>query len=741
MLKFKLIFITLTWNYLMRKQLVLFTLVLLPGMINAQERGYAISCGSTPPLLFPKQVLATDSKDIKVVADHSESSKGNYLLTGNASLNSAEFYLSADKITVEKNAEVSGASGNVKFQSKQVMLTADNIFIKKQNKATQSIFEQAQYHYTDTKINGKAKKIVNDGSKQIFDSMTYSLCPIGNTDWQMKADKVTLNPKTNYGIAKNVTIEFMGIPIFYTPHYEWVLKGRDSGFLMPSIGSYTESDSSKNNGYQFRIPYYFNLAPNRDFLLILNQLTTRGSVIEGKYRQLLNKGRIEIEGHYLNKDKIKKDNRWLLNTQLNLSLNKETELTLITNRVSDRAYFKEIAHENTDKSALMSSINVGYENKKNNLSASIFAENEQLLSGNTEYTRVPEISISKKVINPNNREINFSTISTKFKHKDPTKETGTRLHTQAAFVRNIETSAYSIKPKFTLSKTKYLMDDKANEDRSIYSFNIDSKLLLERNTYLFGKNSIQTLTPRLAYNYTPERNQSALANFDSEKINESYENLFSGKKFTGLDRISKTNDIVIGLESDFINKKTGATYLTLKIAQARHLNDTTLNKEGNLVSQKKYSNIATDAELTLDKFTLGNTLQYDPNTSKIAKSSSLLGYVVSPKKFINFTHSNDGEQRSAGIYGAYPVTQKIHLFAGINRSLTDSINNKKTAGIAYESCCWAVRIVRFNEYTGADTYDKITKFELILKGLASSDSTLAKRLKKEIPNYLTDLNN
>jgi LPS-assembly protein len=125
-------------------------------------------------------------------------------------------------------------------------------------------------------------------------------------------------------------------------------------------------------------------------------------------------------------------------------------------------------------------------------------------------------------------------------------------------------SAYSIKPKFTLSKTKYLMNDKANEDRSIYSFNIDSKLLLERNTYLFGKNSIQTLTPRLAYNYTPERNQSALANFDSEKINESYENLFSGKKFTGLDRISKTNDIVIGLESDFINKKTGATYLTLK---------------------------------------------------------------------------------------------------------------------------------------------------------------------------------
>jgi LPS-assembly protein len=87
------------------------------------------------------------------------------------------------------------------------------------------------------------------------------------------------------------------------------------------------------------------------------------------------------------------------------------------------------------------------------------------------------------------------------------------------------------------------MDDKANEVRSIYSFNIDSKLFFEKNTHLFGGNFIQTLTPRLAYNYTPERNQSNLTNFDSERINKLYENLFSSKKFTGLDRISKASDV------------------------------------------------------------------------------------------------------------------------------------------------------------------------------------------------------
>jgi lipopolysaccharide assembly outer membrane protein LptD (OstA) len=39
---------------------------------------------------------------------------------------------------------------------------------------------------------------------------------------------------------------------------------------------------------------------------------------------------------------------------------------------------------------------------------------------------------------------------------------------------------------------------------------------------------------------------------ESETIGNTYENLFSGKKYTGLDKISKANDITFGLESDFI---------------------------------------------------------------------------------------------------------------------------------------------------------------------------------------------
>ncbi|MDC9714208.1 MAG: LPS assembly protein LptD [Gammaproteobacteria bacterium] len=727
----------------MRRQLALSVIVLLSSAVSAQEREFAIGCDDTP-LLFPKQILSTDIESLDIAANHSEVSNGNYLLRGNATVNSAEYYLSADKINLQKDSKTSSASGHVKFQDKRIMLTGNKAVMKKQDDKTHTVFEQAKYHYPESKINGQAQKIVNDGTKQTFDSVTYSLCPVGNTDWVMKANKVTLDQKTNLGVAENVTVEFMGVPIFYSPYYEWALKGRSSGFLAPSFASYNESDASKDKGYQIRIPYYFNIAPNRDFLLTLNQTSTRGSVIEGKYRQLisaLNQGRVEIEGHYLNKDKISKEKRWLIDAKLDLSLNTNTELNIVSNRVSDKNYFKEITHSDTSKDSLQSSVNLSYKNKKTNINASIFSENEQLVNnGKAEYTRAPEVFINKKIIGLGNREVNFSMLSTKFKHKDTNEKTGTRTHAQAEFTRNITTNAYSLQPRFNISKTKYSMDSAPDQDRSIYSFGLDSKLFFERDASLFGKNITQTLTPRLAYNYTQGKDQSALQKFDSEAINFSYENLFSGKKFTGVDRIGKTNDITLGVESDFIDNDTGATYLSLKIAQSHYLSNTKLNETGNLVIQEKdYSNMTVAADLTLDKFTFNNDLEYDADNKEVVKHHSALSYVLNPRKFISLTHSDDGEQRTSGVYGAYPIMQKFHLFAGINRSLTDSITNRKTAGIAYESCCYALRIARFKQHLDDGSYDTVTKFELVFKGLASSDSGLAERLAEEIPNYLVNL--
>ncbi len=698
----------------MKKQFALSVIILLSSIANAQKQDYFVSCNAQS-LLFPKQTLSKDSKNLDVSAEHIEVADSNYILTGNAIINSSAYHLTADKINLQKNTQASQASGNIKFQNNDIMLTSDEAIIEKQGVKTQAMFEQVDFQHLKNKLSAQAQKITNDGNKQTLYSVTYELCPVGNQDWIMKTPKMTLDADANQGIAEDITIEFMGVPIFYYPYYEWQLKGRSSGFMAPMFATFDDAGSGKS-GYQIRIPYYFNIAPDRDFLLTFNHVSTRGEALEGKYRQLIDNGRVEINGHYLDEDKISKKRRWYFDTKLDLSLNDTTKLDIISKRVSDKLYFNEIAHDNTSTNSLSSSVNLVYQNQEENLNAAIFAENEQLVGekndeNDIEYTRVPEISISKKVQGLGARESNFSMISTKFKHKTkPSSATGMRTHAQATFTRNIKTNAYSLQPKLEVSKTEYAMDDDTNRDRSIYSFGVDTKLFFERDTNLFGKKIIQTLTPRLSYNYTPHKDQSKLPNFDSEEITNTYENLFSGKEYTGFDKIEKTNDITLGVESDFIDQETGQTHLTLNIAQAHYLDEKKVKEKG-----KNHSNIVANANLAVNKFTFNNALAYDTKANKTAKHYNALSYTSNARKFITLTHGDDGEQKSAGVYGAYPITQNTHVFADVNRSLTDSINSKKTAGLAYESCCWIMRIKRFKEITALDKFYNVTKFEFVLK--------------------------
>jgi LPS-assembly protein len=154
----------------MRKQLALSTIILLSSIVNAQEQDYVVSC-SAKSLLFPKQVLSKDAKNLDISADHSEVAGDNYLLTGNAVINSAEYYLAADKINLQKATKTSKAHGNIKFQNAGIMLTSDSAVVKKQD----STFKQVKFHYPESKINGQAQKIVNNGKEQTFDSVSYTL--------------------------------------------------------------------------------------------------------------------------------------------------------------------------------------------------------------------------------------------------------------------------------------------------------------------------------------------------------------------------------------------------------------------------------------------------------------------------------------------------------------------------------------------------------------------------------------
>jgi len=700
--------------------------------------------------LFQNQKLLQEIDSYEIEADHSQIKDQNIFdLNGNVNILGSEFSIDATKATIDKNSNTVSAYGNVQYSDLDLQLLSHKVQVFDINSSEKRFSTtESKYFYPDTKIRGNADTI--SGNKIITElgNATYTLCPIGNSDWLINADKIKINKISNRGEAEQVVLSFYGIPLIYTPSHSWVLKGKGSGFLAPRFGRYDDSSSSDDFNFYTEIPYYFNIAPDKDFLLTHKLLSSRGNIISGAYRQLTypskfyDNGKLEIEFDYLDSDEILSERRWKLNSSFHVDINPETELKFKYDRVSDQNYLKEIALQGIGQESILSFLSINHENTENKLAYSIYTEESQQVNNHSaSYTRSPEISISKGFELVNDANLNLSLNSTKFKIDDKTIVNGNRTHLEATIGKSIDTLDFSFSPNLTIYQTDYSLNKQSDTSRSLYKLNIDSSLNFERELRLMDKNILQTLVPRLAYSFVPKKNQSQIPSFDSADRSNSYTSMFDGRKYTGLDRISNLNEFTLGVESEFIDDDNGDTFLTLNAAQTFRLEDQTIDGDGNFVKQKNKSDILTSLEFRHNSIKLSNKLELDSgNSSTVNKNNTEFTYLFSPKKFINVGYLDDNGDESTFLNTAIPLNNKIHFFLGTNKSLSLNKINKITAGIGYESCCWAFRLGHFKKFLGGNDWDHTTSFEIVLKGLSSTSPNFAKTLEKEIPNYLVDFN-
>ena len=122
-----------------------------------------------------------------------------------------------------------------------------------------------------------------------------------------------------------------------------------------------------------------------------------------------------------------------------------------------------------------------------------------------------------------------------------------------------------------------------------------------------------------------------------------------------------------------------------------------------------------------------------------------LKYAPSSRQFLSLSFTDDGTTEIGKIYGAYPMSSEIHIFGGLNREINKTtshgVTKTYTTGIAYESCCWAIRMAHFQEdkNQGNNSNNYSTGLELILTGLGSTSTPLKGRIESNIPGYSANL--
>lgn len=159
----------------------------------------------------------------------------------------------------------------------------------------QIIFNQTIYHISEPTLRGMSLSV-----KLIYDawgmakfayrdenevlhlySVSYTTCSPMSPTWKIHARKLRIDKHEGEAKARDAWITFQHVPIFYSPYLSFPIDNRRrSGFLAPTLGS------SKQDGEDISLPYYWNIAPNYDAIFTPEIMTRRGVKFENRFRYL-----------------------------------------------------------------------------------------------------------------------------------------------------------------------------------------------------------------------------------------------------------------------------------------------------------------------------------------------------------------------------------------------------------------------------------------------------------------------
>lgn len=110
--------------------------------------------------------------------------------------------------------------------------------------------------------------------------------------WKITAVSVVHNPVKHRISYKDARLSVVGVPILWLPGLSHPdgSAGGGSGLLVPDIRY------SRVNGFELALPYYLQIAPNRDLTLTPHVYSEVLPAIEGRYRALTSSGAYQLGG-------------------------------------------------------------------------------------------------------------------------------------------------------------------------------------------------------------------------------------------------------------------------------------------------------------------------------------------------------------------------------------------------------------------------------------------------------------
>ena len=686
--------------------------------------------------------------------------------SGNATLSKSDQRIKADLIEYDQISEELYARGNVILETSssriegaelEYSLSSQTGTIPNASFSTKLDNQDSIFNNT---LRGTASLIfIESDNKKSGENFKITTCEADQDDWYIKASEAEINQKSQRLVAKDVQLEFFGLPVLYSPYANFSFNDqRKSGFLVPSIGSTSRS------GLEIATPYYFNLSPNSDATITPRYLGKRGLQMAGEYRYLDKNYNGSSAVEYMPKDDAKsdRDDRYYVGLMHNHNFGNGFSGIIRYEDVSDDDYFSDLSSlvSQTSRVSLPQEAKISY--NSSDLNATLIAQKFENLTSASPYERMPSLQVSynktfEDIYGNNQFETDSHLELTQFERNNDfvgSSPHGSRFTARPSLSAPFEASYGYIKPKIILDMKYYDLEGTSTSSKDIFipTFSLDNALYFDRTFSLDNQSYAQTFEPRIFYSYTNYEDQSMLPMFDTALIDLNQNSIFSENQFVGGDRVMDSHQITIGASTRITNNK-GLEKLFLTIAQRFYLDDRKVLQESQF-SNSDYQSDSSDIFLSLGSsiskgFKISAEHQYNMDEETTNRLAFGAKYNPDIGKFVNASYRfindpNDGTDiRQVNIAGQWPINSGWSSVGRYQYDLEDHGVIEALAGLNYDAGCWTSSILlhRFSLATN-DKANYTLFFMLELGNLGKvetgGDGALEEALYRNVPgSYLS----
>lgn len=685
---------------------------------------------------------------------------------GDVELRRAGTVIRADRLAYEDAADLVSASGNVRISRDGNQYRGPELQLQLQR--FEGFFLEPEFLLGHTGAGGRARRIdFTDSTRAQALDATYTSCPrdgSGDPDWLLTTDRVRFDLETNEGIAEGAVLRFLGVPILALPVLSFPLSDdRKSGWLPPSVAL----DST--SGVEVAVPYYWNIAPNRDATIAPALLSRRGARIgaEFRYLEFQDQGRLAV--NLLPNDRVAGRSRSIGVFDHDGSREPGLSYAAHVTRVSDDNYWKDFqrqipvltprllpltarVEQRFDTAAVERSLYVGMQRWQ------VLQSGDPTTAIEAPYDRALQLGgRASGLLGPGlqyavESELNRFTYSKA--DAAAARLTGLRLHALGSVSGSWERPGWWVRPKLALNAAAYALDQPMSDGRTraaraIPTLSVDSGAVFERESHWFDRTQVQTLEPRLLYANTPYRAQSTLPIFDTgpndfNALSAYWENLFSG-----IDRVADGHQLTAGVATRLLDAGTGAENLRLGISQRYLFRDQLVTPDGVPLTQRFSDVLFEGSTAVVPDWRFDVALRYSAEISRPLRSIVGARYLPAPFHALSATYRfarGLSEQVELGwqwpVYrGAGPdaggarCQGSLYAVGRVNYSLRDSRVTDSIAGLEYDAGCWIGRLVAERLSTGRSEATTRLLIQLELVGLSRLGTNPLRLLKDNIPGY------